>query len=226
MRGLIHFTTLACALALGACNNEDAGGGPVSEAPAVPLIDAGGQIIGEVRGGDSDEGATLVVNARGLLPGEHGIHIHDVGVCDPPDFATAGSHWNPTGKQHGGRNPNGAHAGDLQNVRVADDGILQVRIVVPRTYLSNAGRDAQPGAQEILDASGAALVIHSKADDYRTDPSGNSGDRIACAVLGGPDAGAAAMTETATNAQAAPQGNEAANAAGTEANAVGNAAGY
>jgi hypothetical protein len=80
--------------------------------------------------------------------------------------------------------------GDLQNVTVASDGTLKVKVVVPGTYLRNAGRDTAPGAVQILDASGAALVIHAQPDDYKTDPSGNSGDRIACAVLGAPEPGA------------------------------------
>ena len=183
MRGLSYSIMFAGILALAACKNAQSGIGAASEGPAVPLVNGSGQIIGEVRGGDSDEGASLLVNAKGLPPGQHGIHIHDIGLCDPPGFASAGPHWNSTNKQHGSKNPQGAHVGDLRNVTVASDGTLRVRIVVPGAYLSNAGRNAQPGAHEILDANGAALVIHAHADDYQTDPSGNSGDRIACAVL-------------------------------------------
>jgi hypothetical protein len=90
--------------------------------------------------------------------------------------------------------------GDLQNVTVTADGTLKVRVEVPGTYLRNMGRNAKPGAAQILDASGAAVVIHAQPDDYKTDPSGNSGDRIACAVLGEPEAGAVVETNTASPA--------------------------
>ncbi len=197
MRGTTSLMIAAAALAAAACNQQKSGSGPIGDAPAVPLINTAGQIIGEVKGGDSEKGAVLEIDARGLPPGIHGIHIHDIGICAPPDFKSAGPHWNPTAKQHGGENPNGAHMGDLQNVTVAADGTLKVRVVVPGTYLRNAGRDTQPGAEEILDASGAAVVIHAQPDDYKTDPSGNSGDRIACAVLGEPLSGAIVTPENA-----------------------------
>jgi Cu-Zn family superoxide dismutase len=219
-------------LAIAACGQG--GSGTLSESPAVPLVNAAGEIIGEVRGGDSDRGATLLLNAQGLPPGVHGIHLHDIGICEGPSFESAGPHWNPTGRQHGGQNPQGAHAGDLQNVTVGEDGRLRVQIVVPGTYLRNEGREVRPGAHEILDASGAALVIHAQPDDYRTDPSGNSGDRIACAVLGSPETGAivAPLGNTAAATQTNAGENEAAgNAAATNeaenasANTEGNAAG-
>ena len=192
-------TIAAAAIPLAACSHKG-GAGPISEAPAVPLVNSAGQIIGEVRGGDSDNGAELQITAHGLPPGVHGIHIHDVGLCDPPGFKSAGPHWNPTSKQHGSQNPNGEHMGDLQNVTVAADGTLKARIVVPGTYLTNLGRNVKAGAVQILDANGAAVVIHAKADDYKTDPSGDSGDRIACAVLGEPEAEAAVANAGASMA--------------------------
>jgi Cu-Zn family superoxide dismutase len=205
----MHRLTTAAALlvaasAITACNNDsngtsatnaaDAGNGsgPVTEGPSVPLVDSKGNIIGKVQGGDSDDGARLLIEARGLPPGSHGIHIHETGLCEPPDFKSAGGHWNPAGKQHGGDNPNGAHAGDLENMIVASDGSVRAEIIVPNAFIQKEGRNAGPGSFEIADADGAAVVIHVDPDDYRTDPSGNSGERIACAVLASPQAGAPA----------------------------------
>lgn len=235
MRRAIPLTIAAATIALAACNGQkssssSSSSGPVSEAPSVPLVNASGQIIGEVKGGDSDKGAVLEIDAHGLPPGLHGIHIHDVGICQGPDFKSAGPHWNPTGKMHGGENPGGAHMGDLQNITVASDGTLKVKVVVPGTYLRNAGHDAAPGAAQILDASGAALVIHAKPDDYKTDPSGNSGDRIACAVLGAPEPGAIVSGGNATapaNNMAMPSNSAAMNAqAANMAEAGGNMSGH
>lgn len=120
------------------------------------------------------DGGVLVVQvtAEGMTPGIHGIHIHGVGLCDAPDFKTAGAHWNPAMKQHGRDNPLGSHQGDLPNLDVGPDGRGKLRFVVPMANLS-----------ELLDGDGSTIVVHSGADDYRTDPSGNSGARIACAVI-------------------------------------------
>jgi superoxide dismutase, Cu-Zn family len=98
--------------------------------------------------------------------------VHSVGRGDPPDFASAGPHWNPSGKQHGMNNPAGPHAGDLPNVEVAANGVLGATVTVPGASMAS-----------LLDADGASIVIHAAADDYVTDPSGNSGGRIACAVV-------------------------------------------
>ncbi|MBA3898164.1 MAG: superoxide dismutase family protein [Sphingomonadaceae bacterium] len=113
----------------------------------------------------------LVVSANGLPPGPHGLHIHATGKCDGPDFKTAGPHWNPGMKMHGRDNPMGAHKGDLPNLMVGADG---------RGSLS---ADLPGGLADLLDADGASIVVHAAADDYKTDPSGNSGARIACGVF-------------------------------------------
>ena len=124
-------------------------------------------------------GVSFHVEGTGLPHGLHGIHVHAVGRCDPPDFTTAGGHWNPAGKKHGLSNPAGPHAGDLPNVEVAASGVLGTTVTLPGAALvSGVG-----AAGSLIDADGAALVLHAQADDYATDPSGNSGARIACAVL-------------------------------------------
>lgn len=213
----VRIASLAAgALIVASCGTgEEETGGPIERAPAVPLVNSSGEIIGEVRGGDSDDGAVLLVDARGLPPGAHAMHIHEVGVCEPPGFESAGPHWNPTSASHGFRDPQGPHMGDLRNVTVDQNGNLRVQVVVPGTYLRTAGRNVQAGAHQILDASGAALVIHAQADDYVTDPSGASGDRIACAVLGEPQPGAV-VTPQGGDAENAAQENLATNVGATE----------
>jgi Cu-Zn family superoxide dismutase len=112
------------------------------------------------------------VAAEGLPPGTHGIHVHTTGRCEAPAFASAGPHWNPTARQHGRKNPEGAHHGDLPNISIGADG---------RGTLQFTLADAE--FAQLFDADGAALVVHAAADDERTDPSGNSGGRIACGVI-------------------------------------------
>ena len=140
--------------------------------PPMPLINASGQTIGTVRAWQTAGGVSFRISASGLPHGLHGIHVHAVGRCDPPDFKTAGAHWNPAGKQHGMNNPGGPHAGDLPNVEAAANGVLNATVTLAGASMAS-----------LLEADGAALVVHAAADDYKTDPSGNSGARIACAVL-------------------------------------------
>jgi Cu-Zn family superoxide dismutase len=147
--------------------------------PAMPLINASGQTVGTVRAWQTAGGVTFHVKASGLAHGVHGIHVHSVGRCDPPDFASTGPHWNPASKKHGLSNPAGPHAGDLPNVEVAANGALDTMVTLAGASLTASA--AAPGA--LLDADGAALVIHAQADDNVTDPSGNSGPRVACAVI-------------------------------------------
>ena len=165
MRTLIPVVATAAALA-GCAAIEPQGGAPM------PLINASAQSIGTVRAWQTAGGVSFRISASGLPHGLHGLHVHAVGRCDPPDFKSAGAHWNPAGKQHGMNNPAGPHAGDLPNVEVAANGVLNATVTLPGASMAS-----------LLDADGAALVLHAAADDYRTDPSGNSGARIACAVI-------------------------------------------
>ena len=138
----------------------------------MPLLNATGQSVGTVRAWQTAGGVSFRISASGLPHGLHGVHVHAVGRCDPPDFKSAGAHWNPVGRQHGMNNPAGPHAGDLPNVEVAANGVLTATLTLPNASMTS-----------LLDADGAALVVHASADDYKTDPSGNSGARIACAVI-------------------------------------------
>jgi Cu-Zn family superoxide dismutase len=118
----------------------------------------------------------VVVETQGLPRGAHGVHVHAVGKCDGPDFTTAGGHFNPNNRQHGALNPQGAHAGDLPNLEVGGDGKGRLEST---TELLSLGS----GTTTVFDGDGSALVIHAAPDDFKTDPTGNSGARIACGVI-------------------------------------------
>lgn len=126
----------------------------------------------------SESGGSIALSGRlsGLPPGEHGIHLHTVGQCDAPNFEGAGDHWNPTNRKHGKDTPGGPHFGDLPNITVGQDGSVSVQATTPGGTLR--------GADAALDGDGSAVVVHARRDDYKTQPSGNSGDRIACGVVG------------------------------------------
>jgi Cu-Zn family superoxide dismutase len=120
----------------------------------------------------------LKVDVKGLPPGEHAIHVHAVAKCDPPDFKTAGGHFNPDQKKHGINNPEGHHNGDIPaNLTVKADGTDKVSIKVASISLD-------PNSPNSVFANGGtSLVIHQKADDMVTDPAGNAGNRIACGLI-------------------------------------------
>ena len=146
----------------------------IDQASAV-LKDASGAEVGKATLTANPSGVLVSLNLTAVPPGEHAFHIHAVGKCEPPDFKSAGAHFNPDQTKHGYMNADGPHAGDMPNLRVPADGKLQIEILEPNATLS--------GEAALLDADGAALVIHAGADDYKTDPAGNSGDRIACGVI-------------------------------------------
>ncbi len=168
MRKHLAIGLAAAALAVGGCETT----GEPEGGPTFALVGPAGQSLGSVRMWQTPGGVTFRIGAAGLPHGIHGVHVHAVGRCDPPGFASAGAHWNPAARKHGFNNPAGPHAGDLPNVSVAANGVLQEAVALPGASFAS-----------LLDADGAALVIHQRADDYSTDPSGNSGDRIACAVI-------------------------------------------
>lgn len=141
------------------------------------LKDVDGNVVGTATFTETVEGVTISVTVSGLISattGEHGIHIHQVGTCSP-DFAAAGGHYNPTVMKHGFDNPAGPHAGDLENIVFEEGGNAN--------YSTTSDAFTISGATSLLAADGSSIVIHADADDYRTDPSGKSGGRIACGVL-------------------------------------------
>jgi superoxide dismutase, Cu-Zn family len=153
---------------------------PPAPAPQLPSVtvtvsDGKGTRLGEIRVTETPHGLLLQGTLTGVPPGEHAIHVHETGKCEPP-FKTAGGHFNPGKKDHGALLPSGAHAGDLPNVFAAADGTLKFELLTPDLTLA-------PGPNSVFDADGSSIVLHAKADDYRSQPAGDSGDRIACGVL-------------------------------------------
>jgi superoxide dismutase, Cu-Zn family len=148
-------------------------------APKAAHADIGnaqGQKIGTAKILAEKEGIKIEVNVSQLPPGTHGIHIHNVGKCEGPDFTSAGPHLNPYTKKHGKDNPEGPHAGDLLNVEVKADGRAKANLLDKMVTLGD-------GPNSAFHDGGTAVVIHAKEDDYKTDPAGNSGPRIACGVI-------------------------------------------
>jgi superoxide dismutase, Cu-Zn family len=188
----IHALLSAAALCAACTTMQGAQGSTASEpppqpaataqaAPATPpeppataraqLQNQQGQPVGEVTLTDTPNGTLIQGTLSNLPPGEHAFHVHEVGLCEPP-FKSAGGHFNPAGKRHGVLAAEGKHAGDLPNLFVATDGTLRFNFFA---------RDLT--VRSMQDANGSAVVIHAGADDYKSDPAGNAGDRIACGVV-------------------------------------------
>ena len=168
-------------LGLVACGSPQRVDEPEAEATAVAeepreavalLQTAEGEVAGRATATALGETVTISLTVENLPPGEHGVHVHMTGACEGPKFESAGGHWNPADQTHGLEDPPGQHAGDMPNLTVAEDG--------------NGTLDYQLAGgtfSALLDADGSAFVVHAMPDDQTTDPSGNSGDRIACGVF-------------------------------------------
>lgn len=183
--------TIALVILLAACvNNPENDAAPDDEVDAVEtssgkdsditvsLINQDSETIGKAVLTESNEGVKIALEAEGLTPGQHGFHIHEHGVCEPENkFESAGGHFNPFNKEHGTLNPKGPHAGDLPNIIVQADGTVSEEI---DTELVTLKKD-EPNS--LLKRGGTSLVIHADADDYKTNPAGNAGERVACGVI-------------------------------------------
>jgi len=149
------------------------------KAVTVHLSDAQGKSVGTATLSPAAKGVSIRLNLMNLTPGEHAIHVHAVAKCEGPGFTTAGGHFNPEMKHHGLQNPEGPHAGDMPNFTVAANGTAKATVVAPGVTMGD-------DAHSVFTNGGTALVIHAKADDMKSDPAGNAGDRIACGVIAKP----------------------------------------
>jgi superoxide dismutase, Cu-Zn family len=139
------------------------------------LKDKDGKEVGNVAFTDTPSGVLMRLDLTAVPPGEHALHLHAVGKCEPPDFKSAGGHFNPDKTKHGLMSDEGPHAGDLPNIYVPESGKITLEVLAPLVTLK--------GDPALLDDDGSAIVIHDGADDALTDPAGNAGKRIACGVI-------------------------------------------
>lgn len=175
------FSLLALPLLFACANSAGTSMGKTRAAPpaaiiGTSLIGSNGQIVGNAVLTQEAEGTRIALTVTGIAIGTHAVHLHTSGRCDTPAFTSAGGHFNPAMKQHGNLNPMGDHAGDLPNLVVGDDHRGTLDFVRP-------GLRIVDGATPLLDADGAALMVHAGPDDFASDPAGNAGGRIACGVV-------------------------------------------
>jgi superoxide dismutase, Cu-Zn family len=166
----------SCTIALPSAFARNTTPAQIAQSGHADIVNATGQKIGTANLSSASGGVRIDVDVTQLTPGTHGIHIHAVGKCEGPDFKTAGGHFNPAGKKHGKDNPEGPHNGDLLNLEVAADGHGTASLLDANVTLGD-------GPTSLFQPGGTAIVIHIAADDYKTDPAGNSGARIACGPI-------------------------------------------
>jgi Cu-Zn family superoxide dismutase len=174
LAGWAMLLVAGCAGAMGDKEGAMADKEPLSA--EVALKDKDGKDVGRATLVETGEGVRIAVTGYRMPRGTHALHIHAVGRCDPPDFNSAGDHFNPTRKKHGSMSPEGPHAGDLPNLEVAASGEGGVDVTVKTVTLG-------PGPTSLFGPAGTSLVVHASPDDFKTDPAGNSGARIACGVI-------------------------------------------
>lgn len=177
MNKLAMTCLLVSGLTLGSWTTNHAFAEEKTPTMTVKIINSKGENIGTASLSQVGDKVQVLIEAQNLPPGTHGTHFHEVGRCDTPDFKTAGEHLNPRHKQHGFKNPKGFHAGDLPNIEVGTDGKVRANLATKEVTFEKG----KPNS--LLRPGGISLIIHEKADDYFTDPSGNSGGRIACAAI-------------------------------------------
>lgn len=150
---------------------------PATDKATATIKNASGTVVGTATLEETAAGVLVTVEGKNLSPGLHGTHIHAVGKCEAPEFASAGGHFNPANKKHGVfYNPDGPHAGDLPNLNVLPNGTGHLTVLNDRMTL-------KAGQNGLFDADGSAIIIHADKDDFKTDPTGNSGGRMACGVI-------------------------------------------
>ncbi len=171
LRALVVSAVVSCLL----CGIVEA---KAAKKKTVELKDGMGKDVGTATIVSKGAGVEVKLDLKNLPPGVHAVHFHQNAKCDPPDFKSAGGHFNPTGKQHGFDNPQGHHAGDMMNFTVEQDGTAKATVKDDDVVLGTGSE-----ANSLFANGGTSIMVHAKADDYKTDPAGNSGDRIACGAV-------------------------------------------